>query len=210
MSCVVQNRIAICPQLLARVTKSAAYGSPQPPKSLHEFSRRPPPEHRSPAPSHLSIDLEVMAAERERATWPENACHLGEKFLSVFMVYVVDTVIREEYKVEACCSERCQVARVPALKPPTREALAAFLDHPWAIIDANILERVWRQPNCGPPRTNSEIQYILAVEIGAVSVENHSLGRPEGVDVGVLGNDVGALEDGPVAVCKRVPNSRSR
>jgi len=34
--------------------------------------------------------------------------------------------------------------------------------------------------------------------------------RPEGVDVGVLGNDVGALEYGPVAVCKRVPNSRSR
>jgi len=28
--------------------------------------------------------------------------------------------------------------------------------------------------------------------------------------VGVLGNDVGTLEYGPVAVCKRVPNSRSR
>jgi len=151
-----------------------------------------------------------MTTERERATRPENACHLGENLLSVFMVYVVDTVIREEYKVEACCSERCQVARVPALKPPMREALAAFLDHPWAIIDANILERVWRQPNCGPPRTNPEIQYVLAVVIGAVSVENHSLGRPKGMVVGILGNDVDALEYGPVAVCKRVPNSRSR
>jgi len=86
MSCVVQDRIAICPQLLARVTKSAAYGSPQPPKSLHEFSRRSPPERRGSAPAHLSIDLEVMAAERECGTWPENACHLGENFLSVFMV----------------------------------------------------------------------------------------------------------------------------
>ncbi len=151
-----------------------------------------------------------MTAERERATRPENACHLGENFSSVFMVYIVDTVIREEYKVEVCCSERCQVARVPALKPPMREALAAFLDHPWAIIDANIPEGVWCQPNCGPPRTNPEIQYILVVVIGAVSVENYSLGRPEGVDVGVLGNDVGTLEYGPVAVCKRVSNSRSR
>jgi len=61
-----------------------------------------------------------------------------------------------------------------------REALAAFLDHPWAIIDANILERVWRQPNCGPPRTNPEIQYIFAAVIGAVSVEDYPLGRPEG------------------------------
>jgi len=61
--------------------------------------------------------------------------------------------------------------------------------------------------SCG---TSPEIQYILAAVIGAVSVEDYPLGRPEGVDVGVLGNDVGALKDGPVAVCKRVPNSRSR
>jgi len=130
--------------------------------------------------------------------------------LSVFMVYVVNTVIREEYKIEACCSERSQVACVFALKPPMREALAAFLDHPWAIIDANILDRVWRLPNCGPSRTNPKVHYVLTVVIGAVSIEDHSLGRPKGVVVGILGNDVGALENGPVAVCKRAPSSRSR
>ena len=118
--------------------------------------------------------------------------------------------LRKEYKIEARCSERCQVACVPALKSPMREALAAYLDHPWAIIDANILERVWRQPDCGPSCTNPESQHILAVVIGAVSIEDYTLGRSEGVVVGVLGNDVGALEYGPVAMCKRAPSSRSR
>lgn len=88
--------------------------------------------------------------------------------------------------------------------------MTAYLNHLLAIIDANIPQRVRRKPNCGPSRTNPKIQYILAVEINAISVEDHALGRPEGVVVRVLGNDVGTLEYAPVAVCESVPNSRSR